>query len=84
VQAAQAGHLSHSLPSTWIWAVSIGAGALGLWLSLRHTMPVIGAWSTPGPPQTTSKAIARISHIDREQVGLSQLAARFWPTTVRG
>lgn len=36
VQAAQAGHLSHSLLSTWIWAVSIGAGALGLWLSLRH------------------------------------------------
>ncbi|WP_454827758.1 benzoate/H(+) symporter BenE family transporter [Paraburkholderia xenovorans] len=48
VQAAQAGHLSHSLLSTWIWAVSIGAGLLGLWLSLRHRMPVIGAWSTPG------------------------------------
>jgi benzoate membrane transport protein len=48
VQAAQAGHLSHGLLSTWIWAVSIGAGALGLWLSLRHRMPVIGAWSTPG------------------------------------
>ena len=48
VQAAQAGHLSHSLLSTWIWAVSIGAGVLGLWLSLRHRMPVIGAWSTPG------------------------------------
>ncbi|GAB7526800.1 benzoate/H(+) symporter BenE family transporter [Paraburkholderia sp. 2C] len=48
VQAAQAGHLSHDLLSTWIWAVSIGAGALGLWLSLRHRMPVIGAWSTPG------------------------------------
>lgn len=48
VQAAQAGHLSHSLLSTWIWAVSIGAGALGLWLSLRHKMPVLGAWSTPG------------------------------------
>jgi benzoate membrane transport protein len=48
VQAAQAGHLSHNLLSTWIWAVSIGAGALGLWLSLRYKMPVIGAWSTPG------------------------------------
>jgi benzoate membrane transport protein len=48
VQAAQAGHLSHNLLSTWIWAVSIGAGALGLWLSIRHKMPVIGAWSTPG------------------------------------
>jgi benzoate membrane transport protein len=48
VQAAQAGHLPHSLLSTWIWAVSIGAGALSLFLSLRHKMPVIGAWSTPG------------------------------------
>ncbi|WP_080424904.1 benzoate/H(+) symporter BenE family transporter [Burkholderia ubonensis] len=48
VQAAQAGHLSQELLSTWIWAVSIGAGALGLWLSIRHRMPVIGAWSTPG------------------------------------
>jgi benzoate membrane transport protein len=48
VQAAQAAHLSHNLLSTWIWAVSIGAGLLGLWLSLRHRMPVIGAWSTPG------------------------------------
>jgi benzoate membrane transport protein len=48
VQAARAGHLSHDQLSTWIWAVSIGAGMLGLWLSLRHKMPVIGAWSTPG------------------------------------
>lgn len=48
VQAAQAGHLSHELLSTWIWAVSIGAGALGLWLSVKYRMPVIGAWSTPG------------------------------------
>ncbi|WP_241495875.1 benzoate/H(+) symporter BenE family transporter [Paraburkholderia monticola] len=48
VQAAQAGHLSHDLLSTWIWAVSIGAGTVGIWLSLRHKMPVIGAWSTPG------------------------------------
>lgn len=48
VQAAQAGGLSPELLSTWIWAVSIGAGCAGLWLTLRHRMPVIGAWSTPG------------------------------------
>ncbi|KND60031.1 Benzoate transport protein [Candidatus Burkholderia verschuerenii] len=48
VQAAQAGHLSYDQLSTWIWAVSIGAGMVGLWLSLRFRMPVIGAWSTPG------------------------------------
>ncbi|GIZ50934.1 transporter [Noviherbaspirillum aridicola] len=48
VQAAQAGGLSAELLSTWIWAVSIGAGCAGLWPTLRHRMPVIGAWSTPG------------------------------------
>lgn len=48
VQAAQAGHLPHELLSTWIWALSIGAGAAGLLLTLKHRMPVIGAWSTPG------------------------------------
>jgi benzoate membrane transport protein len=47
VQAAQAGRLSQGLLSTWIWALSIGAGTVGLWLSLKHRMPVIGAWSTP-------------------------------------
>ncbi|HJU99681.1 MAG TPA: benzoate/H(+) symporter BenE family transporter [Burkholderiaceae bacterium] len=48
VQAAQAGHLSLELLSTWIWALSVGAAALGLYLSLRYRIPVIGAWSTPG------------------------------------
>ena len=48
VQAAQAGHLSNELLSTWIWALSVGAAALGLWMSLRWRIPVIGAWSTPG------------------------------------
>lgn len=48
VQAAQAGHLSLDLLSTWIWALSVGAAVLGLYLSLRHRIPVIGAWSTPG------------------------------------
>ncbi len=48
VQAAQAGHLSRDVLSTWIWALSVGAAALGLWLSLRRRIPVIGAWSTPG------------------------------------
>jgi benzoate membrane transport protein len=48
VQAARAGHLGQAHLSTWIWALSIGAAALGLWYSLRHKIPVIGAWSTPG------------------------------------
>ena len=48
VQAAQAGKLSQDLLSTWIWALSLGSAILGLWLSLRLKVPVIGAWSTPG------------------------------------
>lgn len=48
VEAAKAGDLSQSLLSTWIFAVSMGAGVSGLFLSLRYRMPVIGAWSTPG------------------------------------
>lgn len=48
VQAAQAGHLPLNVLSTWIWALSVGAATVGLWLSLRYRIPVIGAWSTPG------------------------------------
>ncbi len=48
VQAAKAGNLSYELLSTWIWALSVGSAVLGLWLSLRYKVPVIGAWSTPG------------------------------------
>lgn len=48
VQAARAGQLSPVQLSTWIWALSVGAAVLGLWYSLRHKIPVIGAWSTPG------------------------------------
>jgi len=47
VEAASAGQLSQSLLSTWIFAVSVGGGLSGLWLSLRYKVPVIGAWSTP-------------------------------------
>ncbi|WP_434049791.1 benzoate/H(+) symporter BenE family transporter [Marinobacter salarius] len=47
VEAANAGQLSQSLLSTWIFAVSFGGGVSGLWLSLRYKVPVIGAWSTP-------------------------------------
>lgn len=48
VQAAQAGQLTQEELSTWLWALSIGAGVVGLWLSFQLRVPVIGAWSTPG------------------------------------
>jgi len=46
--AANAAHLSAAQTSSWIWAVSIGSGLTGLWLSWRLKTPVITAWSTPG------------------------------------
>ncbi|MCG8294747.1 benzoate/H(+) symporter BenE family transporter [Pseudomonas entomophila] len=46
--AAEAGGLSHAQLSSWVWAVSLGSGALGLLLSLRYRAPVVIAWSIPG------------------------------------
>ncbi|MDF9618032.1 benzoate/H(+) symporter BenE family transporter [Pseudomonas entomophila] len=46
--AAEAAGLSHARLSSWVWAVSLGSGALGLLLSLRYRAPVVIAWSIPG------------------------------------
>jgi benzoate membrane transport protein len=48
LQAAQSAHLSNGQLSSWLWAISIGAGVCGLWMSWRHKMPIICAWNTPG------------------------------------
>jgi len=47
-QAAKVGGLSPQELSSWIWAISIGSGLTGIYLSLRYRAPVITAWSTPG------------------------------------
>lgn len=47
-QAAKAAHLDNAQLSSWIWAISIGAGVTGIVLSIRYRTPVINAWSTPG------------------------------------
>ncbi|AQR65810.1 benzoate transporter [Aquaspirillum sp. LM1] len=47
-QAAKSGQLTPEQLSSWLWAISIGSGVSGLWLSLRYRTPVITAWSTPG------------------------------------
>ena len=47
-QAAKSGLLTPEQLSSWLWAISIGSGVSGLWLSLRYRTPVITAWSTPG------------------------------------
>ena len=48
LQAAQAGHLSSGQMASWVWAISVGAGACSVWMSWRYRLPVICAWNTPG------------------------------------
>lgn len=45
-QAAQG--LSHALLESWVWTIAVGAGVLGIVLSLRYKVPVVIAWSAPG------------------------------------
>ena len=47
-QVAQAAELSPAVLSSWVWAISIGSGVLGIVLSLRYRVPVIVAWNAPG------------------------------------
>lgn len=47
-QAAQLAGLDPRQTASWVWAVSVGVGVTGLFLSWRYRMPVITAWSTPG------------------------------------
>ncbi|MGX5219639.1 benzoate/H(+) symporter BenE family transporter [Pseudomonas sp. S9] len=46
--AAEKAQLSQQMLSSWVWAVAIGSGLLGLLLSLRFKVPVVIAWSIPG------------------------------------
>lgn len=48
LQAAQSAHLSAAQLSSWLWAISIGSGVCGVWMSWRYKMPIICAWNTPG------------------------------------
>ncbi|CAN7220997.1 benzoate/H(+) symporter BenE family transporter [Pseudoduganella sp. LjRoot289] len=47
-QAASAANAPQAMMSSWIWAISLGAGVSGLWLSWRLKTPIITAWSAPG------------------------------------
>ncbi|WP_235037857.1 MULTISPECIES: benzoate/H(+) symporter BenE family transporter [unclassified Novosphingobium] len=40
--------LEPALVASWIWAISIGSGVLGIVLSYRWKVPVVIAWSAPG------------------------------------
>ncbi|MGC0153657.1 benzoate/H(+) symporter BenE family transporter [Chromobacterium vaccinii] len=48
VHAAQSAGLDAAQLGSWVWAVSIGSGVAGAWLSWRWKAPVIASWSTPG------------------------------------
>ncbi|CAM5390944.1 benzoate/H(+) symporter BenE family transporter [Eoetvoesiella caeni] len=47
-QAGDAAGISPEMMSSWIWAISIGPGVVGIFLSWRMKMPIITAWSAPG------------------------------------
>lgn len=47
-QVAQSADLSTEILTSWIWAISIGSGVLGIFLSLRYRVPIIIAWNAPG------------------------------------
>ena len=48
IQAAHVGNMSNEMLSSWIWAISIGAGISGIVLSVLLKAPIITAWSAPG------------------------------------
>ena len=47
-QAAKSAGLPDTAVSSWVWAISIGSGVLGILLSLRYKVPLVIAWSAPG------------------------------------
>ncbi|MEN4919194.1 benzoate/H(+) symporter BenE family transporter [Achromobacter spanius] len=47
-QAAELARLTPAQTASWVWAVSVGVGVTGAWLSWRYKAPIITAWSTPG------------------------------------
>ncbi|OED15208.1 benzoate/H(+) symporter BenE family transporter [Burkholderia sp. A2] len=47
-QASQAAHASNGMVTSWVWAISIGAGVSGLFASWKLKVPVVTAWSAPG------------------------------------
>lgn len=47
-QVAQAADMPQEALTSWVWAISIGSGVLGIVLSMRYRVPVIVAWNAPG------------------------------------
>jgi benzoate membrane transport protein len=47
-QGAAMAQVSNETLTSWVWAVSVGGGISGLYLSWKYKMPIITAWSAPG------------------------------------
>lgn len=47
-QAALSANVSLEMMSSWVWAISVGAGLSGIVLSWWLKAPVVTAWSAPG------------------------------------
>lgn len=82
LQAGQAARLSQAQMASWVWAISIGAGACSVWLSWRHKIPVICAWNTPGAALLVS-ALATVPY--NQAIGAYLFAAAaMWLVGVSG
>lgn len=47
-QAGASAGISTEMMTSWVWAISIGAGISGIILSIWLKVPVVTAWSAPG------------------------------------
>ena len=45
-QAAAAGQLSDSYTNSWLFAVFLGSGLFGIYLTLKYGIPIIGSWAS--------------------------------------
>jgi benzoate membrane transport protein len=82
LQAGQSARLSQAQMASWVWAISIGAGACSVWLSWRHRIPVICAWNTPGAALLVS-ALATVPY--HQAIGAYLFAAAaLWLVGVSG
>ena len=63
-QAAAMAHVSNEILTSWVWAISIGGGVSGLYLSWKYKMPIITAWSAPGAALLVTSTISRALPFD--------------------
>lgn len=47
-QAGSSAEISTQMMTSWVWAISVGAGVSGIILSVWLKAPIVTAWSTPG------------------------------------